>query len=1147
MKLPFFSLCLTMVLFIFPLKIKASNSVLSSGAWHKVSISEDGVYKIDFNFLKTKLKVKPQNVRFDQFGVFGKAMGVLPELSGTARVADLEEIAIKIKDLNSNGIWDSEDYILFFGKGPHLWHYNNSTQQFSHTINVYSDKASYFISTNKGSGKSIPTETLSGAGSGNITTFDGWQLYEQEKNNLLYVASKKGMGRKWYGNTLSNVSPTESFSFEIPQLVSSSAIKVQARFAAASLNTSANFTIKNNGSQIFNVGLSGTNESSNYPDVATLGQYKGTFNSSSSTLNFEVGFRSNNPQAKGWIDYIEILAQQRLSMSNTFLQFRNFSSLNQAISKYSISNANAHTEVWNVTEAWNIQKAQGNLAGSIYQFSSHSTELKEFVAVNTSSTAFATPTYEESIANQNLRALPNTDYIIVTPTEFKDAAIKLANFHRQKSGLSVHVVLINQIYNEFSSGQQDISAIRDFFKMFYDRNATASTKFKYALLLGDASFDYKDRIDNNSNFIPTFESDTSLSEGESYCTDDYFAFLDDNEGNNMESSSITLDIAVGRIPAKTLAEATGVVDKIIHYKTQKSTNGWKNEITFVADDEDSNTHINDAEEIISSAALESLGYYNIDKIYIDAFKQQNAAGGDRYPDVVDAILRKLFTGTFFIDYTGHGGPTNWAQERIFNIQDIRTLKNKDKLPLFMTATCDFSPFDDASIVSAGEELILNPNGGAIAMLSTTRLVYAYSNKQMNKAVLRYLFSDIDGRKPTIGEVLQQAKNIAGGTPENNRKFVLLGDPALTLEYPKYEVVTTKINGKPISAIDTLKALSKVKIEGGIMDNNGALMTNFNGIIYTKVFDKKTTYRTRKNDPSSNVKEFKIRNNAIFQGKSTVKDGLFSVEFIVPKDINYSFGNGKITYYAEATDQPSINANGYTFQFKVGGTAPNFTPDDKGPQVQVYMNDTNFMFGGITNESPILLVKLKDESGINTIGNGIGHDLIGILDNNTQDQYLLNDYYQSALDDFTQGEIIYLLNNLAEGKHQIKVKAWDVHNNSGEGYTEFIVSSSAKLAIDKVLNFPNPFKNSTSFTFEHNQSGEDLIVKIEIFTLSGEKIKTIEQTIPTESYRIPAQTITWDGRNDSGNEISSGLYIYSVNVATAKGESVNKFEKLVILK
>ncbi len=1128
------------------LKSTKTNSVLRTGDWHKISIPADGVYKIDFSFLQQN-GLAQQSVSFSNFGVFGQAMGVLPEANSAYRSDDLEEIALKIIDSNNNNIWDANDYVIFYGKGPHVWHYDAAIEKWSHTINIYSDVATYFISLTQGSGKSLPSvNSLSGPNL-NTSKYDFRALFEEENNNLIYsqLASTMGSGREWYGTRLSSFNNTQVVTINVPNLISSSPAKVNIRYAATSYGGSSSFTLRNNGGTLFSTTV-GLTAGGDYPNAgnAALDSRSVTL---SATNNFEIVFNNTDPQASGFLDYIELIAPANLNLASDYMLFRSTESLGAGNrTAFNLSNANATTEIWDITRGIEVFKINGSLSGSQYQFVLATDSLREFVAVNVNSSNFEIPSFVGTINNQNLHGLSQTDMFIITPSFMLSAADRLADFHRAE-GMSVAVVDIQKIYNEFSSGQQDLTAIRDFLKMFYDRATNYTTMPKYALLLGDASFDFKDRIDGNENFVPTYQSKESFSTVSSYCTDDYIGFLDFTEGLDITniSNPNKVDIAIGRIPVDNLSEANGVVDKIINYNTSATMEDWRNVLTFVADDEDNNLHFGQVEQLSSLPTIENIDNYNIEKIYLDAYTQINAAGGDRYPDVKDAILRRIRTGAFLINYTGHGGPKNWAQERIFNIEDIRDLENKDHLPLFITATCDFSPYDDADFHSAGESLITNNNGGAIALITTTRLVFAFQNFDMNSRVLDYLFQDFQGRKPTVGEILLEAKNGAAAS-ENNRKFVLLGDPAMTLAYPKHDVVTTKINGQPISQIDTLKALSKVVIEGEVRSQAGQLLSGFNGIVYPSVYDKKAVYQTKGQDLESQQANFELQNKVLFKGKASVLGGKFSFEFIVPKDINYAFDNGKVSYYA-ASNVGLTDAHGFSYDFIVGGTSDSIVADDRGPIVDVFMNDSTFAFGGLTDENPLLLVKLSDASGINTVGNGVGHDIIGLLNENTQQQYLLNDYYAATLDDFTKGNIEFPFNKLENGRYTVRVKAWDVHNNPGEGYTEFIVASNAELALQNVFNYPNPFTTNTSFIFEHNRPGEFLDVRVQIFTVSGKLVKTILANVISEGYRVNPNEITWNGLDDFGDAIGRGVYIYKIKVQTESGYSAQEFEKLVILR
>ena len=1128
------------------LKSTKTSSALANGTWHKIAVPADGVYKIDYAFLQTN-NIANGASSFSSVGVFGQAMGILPEANSAYRTDDIEEIRLKIIDQNNNGTWESNDYILFYGKGPHVWNYDTSSGEWSHRINIYSDQSGYFITMNAGSSNQLPTIASTSGANLTLNKYNFRTFFEEETYNLIYsqLPSTLGSGREWFGERLSSFSNTQSIDVAIPGIISSTPAQVNVRYAATSYNGSSVFALKNNGSQLFNTSVPIT-PGGDYPSGGSANKVSRTANLSANN-NLEIVFNNNDPQSNGFLDYIELIAEASLNLTGSFLQFRSTENIGSGnATTFQVNGSSSSTEIWDVTLGTAVSRINGSLSGGQYTFTVPTDSLREFVAVNVGTSNFPSPSYSKRVDNQNLHGLPQLDMFIITSSSMFAAADRLANYHRG-DGLSVAIVDIEQVYNEFSSGEQDLSAIRDFLKMFYDRATNIATSPKYALLMGDASFDYKDRIAGNENIIPTYQSQESFSAISSYCTDDFVGFLDDSEGEDITNiaNPNKVDIAIGRLPVDDFAEANGIVDKILNYNTSETMGDWRNILSFVADDEDNNLHFGQVEQLSSLSTIENLDHYNIEKIYLDAFAQVNSAGGDRYPDVNDAILRRLRTGCFIMNYTGHGGPKNWAQERVFNIEDIRDLKNKDNLPLFITATCDFSPYDDVDFHSAGESLITNSEGGAVALITTTRLVFAFQNFDMNSRVLDYLFQDYQGRKPTVGEILLEAKNGAAAS-ENNRKFVLLGDPAMTLAYPEHNVATTKINGLPISQIDTLKALSKVTIEGEIQSGGGGLLSGFNGIVYPTVYDKLGVYQTKGQDQDSQSSNFDLQNNILFKGKASVVGGKFSFEFIVPKDINYAFDNGKISYYA-ANTADLVDAHGYSYDFVVGGTSDSLFADDDGPDVEVFINDSTFAFGGLSDENPLLLVNLSDESGINTVGNGVGHDIIGLLNENTQQQYMLNDYYSAKLDDFTQGNIEYPFNNLEDGRYSVRVKAWDVNNNPGEGYTEFIVASSAELALQNVFNYPNPFTTNTSFIFEHNRPGEFLDVQVQIFTVSGRLVKTIRQSILSEGYRVNPEEVTWNGLDDYGDAIGRGVYIYKVNVQGENGYSAQEFEKLVILR
>jgi hypothetical protein len=709
-----------------------------------------------------------------------------------------------------------------------------------------------------------------------------------------------------------------------------------------------------------------------------------------------------------------------------------------------------------------------------------------------------------------------------------------------------------------------------FVKMFYDRSTGPEELPRYLLLFGDGSYDNKNRFGSaNTNFIPTYQSLNSTLYTDTYVSDDYYGLLDDNEGLFLPLgvSSEYVDVGIGRLPVKTKSEARAGIDKIMRYtrtgfspnldnqsacdNTQNASpfGDWRNNITFIGDDEDGGLHQGSAPSLSGAdqlAVLVDTTYddYNVDKIYLDAYPQESTPGGERYPDVTRAIDKRVEKGCLIMNYTGHGGEVGLAHERVVEVAQINKWTNANNLPLFFTATCEFSRYDDPERTSAGEYVFLNPNGGGIALMTTVRLVFASPNFTVNKNFFLAAFEPLNGEMPRLGDLIEYMKDQPGGNSVNSRNFTLLGDPALRLAYPMHDVITDSVNSNPVTASsnDTLRALSLVTVSGHLSDKGGNLLSNYNGVLYPTVFDKAQNITTLSNDgPPSPPFTFSLQKNILYKGKVSVKDGKFTFTFIVPKDIAYAYGIGRISYYAENGTE---DANGFYEKIIIGGSNDSAVADNTGPEVSLYMNDAKFAFGGLTDENPDVYAILKDNNGVNTVGNGIGHDITAVMDGNTDDVIVLNDYYQADLNSYKSGTIRYPFTDLSEGKHTLSLKVWDVYNNSSQTYTEFVVSKSADLALEHVLNYPNPFTTKTQFFFEQNRCCQQLEVELQVFTISGKLVKNISKFVQAEGYR--SDPIEWDGRDDFGDKIGKGVYIYKLKVKTDDGSAAEKFEKLVIL-
>jgi len=1121
------------------------NSALSNGTVYKFGVAQSGIYKLDYAFLKNELGISnldntdPRTIR-----IYGNGGAMLPERNSDFRADDLLENAVLVVG-ESDGKFDQNDYILIYAVGPDPWFYRPGAVDPELTVrkHLYDARAWYFVKTGDGNGLRI-TEQASVPASVVTESFDDFRRVEEDKVNLLdFSTSGQGSGKKWFGDYFYQTRE-RNYSFSFPNLVSGSAARIRAEFAGRSGVSSSVRLFA--GSTTLSRNINGVNVSNNEASFASLGVLQGSFQPPADQFDVKIQYPEVVQQSEGWLDFIEINVRRRLIMSGTAMEFRDLSTLTQAATTFRISGVNGNLNVWDITNAQLPSIQQKTQNGGTVEFGANTANtLRSYVAFYDNNSFPKPESVAGKIANQNIHALENLHMVILYHPDFEAQANQLAAHRRAYSGLDVATVNIYQVYNEFSSGAKDPVAMRDFAKMLYDRNPD---KFEYLLLLGDGSFDPRNNTNSPSNvdYIPVFETPESFSPITSYPSDDFFALLSDNEGGSLTGA---LDIAVGRLTVGTPSEAQIVVDKILAYDASASTLGdWRLRTVFLADDEDNDVHLRQAEDL-SLMTAQTEDWFNINKIYFDAYQQVATSGGQRYPDAQAAINADVFKGSLLLQYIGHGGPRGLAQERVITNNDIAGWENHNRYPLIITATCSFGGYDDYSLVTGGEQALLKPNSGAIALFTTVRAVFIGGNNILTDAVQRFIFKRVDGQYRSIGDILKDAKNSLTSDQDNARRFTLLGDPAMFLALPEYRVKTTKINDREVSVgqLDTLKALMKVKIEGVVTDTLGNLLPTFNGRVFVSVFDKAQELKTLGQDETSSVRPFIVQKNIIFKGSATVSNGQFAIEFIVPKDINYVYGIGKISYYAE--NGTPLDAAGADKNIVIGGNA-NLIQDDKPPVVMPFLNTDAFVTGGITDNNPRVLVKCTDDYGMNVSGTSLGHDLTAVLDGNVLETIVLNDFYVSEQDNFRRGQAVFPLRNLAPGRHTLHVKGWDIANNPGEGYTEFVVAEDGKAAIDHVLNYPNPFTTNTFFQFEHNLAGQLLDVQISIFTVSGKLVKTLQHSATTDGFRVT--DIQWNGLDDYGDRLGRGVYLYRVKVrgtdlsgATATAES--DFEKLVILK
>lgn len=1116
-----------------------SNSVLATGDWYRFYIEKSGVYKISKSLLQD-MGINPNAIDPKKIKVFGNGGRMLPLLNETPYPLDLTENAIQVIGQN-DGKFDNDDYILFYAEG--LDTYNNESQTYS---NLYDSKSYYYITASGQDGKRISRANQpTGNSTVNMNTFDDHQFHELD---LINIAK---LGRQWFGESFA-IKQDQEFEFNFPNIDLTVPVKIKTNAASAAFTTTS-FQVSSADQSIGTISFPAINTNSDTEFNVRSLPNNTSFNGSEN-IKIKLSYNNNGvPGSKGFLDKIELIAKRKLQGYGRQFRFQyDASRTTFGIVNYTLSNAGGVSQVWDITDLYNVTKFENSNQES-FAFKADLGELRKYVAIDASDYYVPLKDSRLKVANQNIKGsifknsqgqFEDIDYVIITPNSLITQAEKLAAFHRSYSKLNAKVITTESIYPEFSSGKQDIAAIRNCIKYIYENASTSAKRIKYVNLFGDASYDYKNRIANNTNVVPIYHALNSSTSGESsFASDDFYGLMDNKEGNIISFFG-GIDIAVGRMIVNNPQQAQEMVNKVIEYHDIKSYGSWRNNFVMISDDSDlrSDANLQRRQNNLADIITTQKPFFNIRKILLDSYVQEASAGGFRYPKARTEFFNAFEKGALVFNYLGHGGEDGLSSERIWEKSDGQNLRNQYKYPLFITITCEFSRFDNPSRPTAGEYTYWNPKGGAIAMITTTRSIGQFRAENFNDELSGKLFSFGSSQYTTIAEALRISKNNSPNSATNVVFYI--GDPAIVLAIPKPKIKLTKVNDIPVGqTTDQFKSLAKMKVSGEITDENDQLLTDYNGQLSTKIFDKTISRKTLNNDGYSPPIEFKTLGETIFRGNASIVNGLFEFSFVVPRDIRIPVASGKISFYAKR-DQVLENETGFDNSVQIGGINESAAEDNNSPIVKLYMNDENFVSGGITNASPFLLAFLEDENGINT-ASGIGHDIVAILDGDVSNPYLLNDYYQTKLDDFTKGTLRFPLRNIAAGLHTITFKAWDVYNNPITTEIQFVVVGDESITLTHVLNYPNPFVNYTEFWFTHNRPFEPLMVQVQVMTITGKIVWTKNQIISTEGFL--SKEITWDGKDDFGNKIGKGVYIYKLTVkSTLTNKRAEKFEKLVIL-
>lgn len=1122
-----------------------TSSLFASGEVFRFYVEKSGVYKLSRGFLQSlgfNTSVDPRKIK-----IYGNGGRMVPLLNSTPYPLDPEENAIQIIG-EEDGSFDSSDYILFYAEGVDQWSEENQTHK-----NLYATRSYYYITSKGADGKRISAlPTITDAATTTVSIFDDYLFYERELNNI------GKLGRRWFGEDFS-IDEEQEFSFSIPNIVTPSSVGIKAYFASAAF-TPTSFTVQANGQNVGTLNFSQLSSNGGRNFNAAALPPTASF-PAAQNVTIKITYNNNNvPGSRGYLDYIVLKAKRLLTGVGKQFPFQlDAAATTSGIAEYQISNASNISQVWDISDIYNIRAAI-NEGQANFAFKANLGEVRKYVALDPSDYYNPLKESKSRVTNQDIKGtiftnnngdFQDVDYIIVAPSNMTGKADKLAAFHRNYSGLNVKVLSLESIYEEFSSGKQDIGAIRNMVRYVYSNASNSANRLQYLCLFGDASYDFLNRIPNNTNIVPIYSALNGETSGESsFITDDFFGMMDPDEGRIDSPSGFLdlggIDVAVGRIIADDNLQAEELVNKIIDYHDIKSYGSWRNNLVFISDDvdKDADASMQFRQNQLADFTLAQKPFVNIRKIFLDSYQQETSSGGNRYPKARQDIFNAFEKGALVFNYLGHGGEDGLAQERIWEKSDSQNVQNRYKYPLFVTITCEFSRFDNPFRPTAGEYAFWNPRGGAVSMITTVRSILQSPAENFNDRVSQFLFSYGlgEGLDTSIADALRRAKN-SSPNPSTNVVF-FLGDPAMKLALPKPQVRLTKINDQPVTgAIDDFKALAFIKLTGEITDENNTLLSNYSGELSVNIFDKNIQRTILNNDGFSNPLNFAALGETIFRGNATVAAGQFEFGFVVPRDIRVPVGNGRISFYAKRNEL-LLDKTGVDTTIKIGGINENAAADNTGPLVKLYMNDQTFISGSITNENPIFLAFLEDEHGINT-ASGIGHDIVAILDGDESNPYILNDYYETELDNFTKGKLRFPFRNLAKGLHTITFKAWDVYNNPVTSEIQFMVVDNESITLKNVLNYPNPFVDYTQFWFTHNRPFEPLDVQIQVITVTGKVVFTKNQTITTDGFL--SRDITWNGRDDFGDKLGKGVYIYKLTVrSTLTNDVAEKYEKLVIL-
>jgi hypothetical protein len=1188
--------------------LAVQQSVLAAGTWFKVPVRKEGVYRIDRSLLEG-LGLNPSSVDPDRVAVYGNGGAPLPALNSAPRIADLAENASLVVG-GGDGSFDGGDAVYFYGAAPNGWRWDSGAAAdgepgWRHYVNPFSTENYYFIRVDAPAARRVGNPAFADLSGASVRTqVTGRAFQEEDLPDGMIDRDGGGSGLDWLGSEVVSSRPSVVVLDTLPAGLRAGTVRYRARVATRV--DQAELAFQSDGQTLTTL----------FPDDRgdLAGDDVGVFEeevAAGARLRLEMrllGSRGANPQ--GWIDYVEAFYPKALRAQDGVLRFHTPGG-EPGPFEFVLSGFASAPQVWDVTEPDAVRRLGVRAEGNTFRVQlavEDAARPRELVAFVPGAEAIRGLDGGERVENQNLHAVAGfPDYVIVVAEAFREAADELAAY-RATDGLRPLVVNVEDVFNEFSGGLVDMRAVRDYLRFLYDRSGDGDPDLRYALLFGDGHYDFRGIRPNGelNNFVPVYQTANSLDRLASYTSDDYYALLDGDEGVWAAGDrSERVDIGIGRLPVRSANEALSMVEKIRRYESPATRGEWRTRATFIADDQfpnsfDRDLHVFHA-ELVSDTLKAVRPSLNVQKVYAMTYPRVQTALGARYPEANDDIIRSFNEGTLIWNYSGHGGASALADEKLLVKEDIMLLDNIDRLPIVITATCSFGRYDVIDEQSGAELFLLNGGGGAAGVFTTTRLVYAGvsssdNNLGLNRVLVENLLRrDAEGRPLRLGDAyrLTKASDVgAAGLRDNNRKFGFLGDPGMRIQMPEREAVVSSINGQPVGeggdrspaaqpapgalagslasasperlggsaapagfrsgGAPELRALEEAEISGEVLGFDGQRDTGYDGEVEVAVFDAERAVLLPEDILRHTSGSYSVRSNLIYQGRATVRDGEWTARFVVPRDISYSNEPGRVSVYV--TDTGTEDGFGHTENFLIGGTAANPIQDSEGPQLDLFLNDTTFVPGGLVGATPVFIAKLFDQNGINTVGAGVGHKLLLTIDGEEQEAIDVGRFYRGDLDSFRRGTVEFEMPEQAPGPHTLTLRAWDVANNSSSARLDYYVEPDGDLVLRNVYNYPNPTTGPARFVFEHNQPpGTVARIQLRIYTLSGRPVRTLdaEETLPAGAFTGSVVQIPWDGRDEDFDRLATGVYLYKVRVEVERpdGETQvsERIERLAVIR